>query len=400
MNVAAHAPALLSLANCGLEGRPLPTRLPQVTPADWPHLAALATAHALGPLLYAGCRATGTRAPSEIADLLRREARASDLRAESLLRQLDAVVEAFSAAGIRTIVLKGASLARRCYPSPGLRTFTDLDILVPPGERERASKILTDLGHREVEAVPGHDRDYLAAIHYHWQFRAERGATIELHWDLTPPASPVRFDLHCLWDRARPFLYPGGQAWSLSPEDEILYLAAHISKHQFRLQLRHYFDLTAIANAGPVDWAVLAATAAASRAWDDLIVVLGVAREFALFACPGIIGEHMARTARRLDFSRLALYAAAWPFCERRHGLIDLLAAGSFRAAVRAGVAALRGTRGGSVAAAARTPAPAARRSWASRLHRAAESMRRPEARSGICAAVSIQRHFNNRQVP
>lgn len=96
------------------------------------------------------------------------------------------LVEALKRAGIRTIVLKGPSVARWLYPEGG-RTYEDTDLLLDPSSVPEAERVLKELGFEalgggdlpEPEAVP-HDRPEHSRD---WR-RARDGAIAELHFTL------------------------------------------------------------------------------------------------------------------------------------------------------------------------------------------------------------------------
>ena len=58
------------------------------------------------------------------------------------------------------IPLKGPALAEALYPDPGLRPFTDLDLLVRREDAARAVALLGEVGRSGVGAMPApQDRD-------------------------------------------------------------------------------------------------------------------------------------------------------------------------------------------------------------------------------------------------
>jgi hypothetical protein len=59
--------------------------------------------------------------------------------------------QALRAAGVRTVLLKGAAFARLLYPDPGLRGYTDVDLLVDPDVVGRAERVLADRGFRRFD---------------------------------------------------------------------------------------------------------------------------------------------------------------------------------------------------------------------------------------------------------
>ena len=56
------------------------------------------------------------------------------------------VMKAMRAAGLDAMVVKGPTFARRIYPQPWLRTFTDIDVLIVPEHRVKASEVMRSLG--------------------------------------------------------------------------------------------------------------------------------------------------------------------------------------------------------------------------------------------------------------
>ena len=73
----------------------------------------------------------------------RRHAWASNLR---LLDAARPALESLAAAGIRTMLLKGAVLANPPYGEPGLRPIGDVDVLVEPVHARAATRILEESG--------------------------------------------------------------------------------------------------------------------------------------------------------------------------------------------------------------------------------------------------------------
>ncbi len=73
----------------------------------------------------------------------RRTAWASNLR---LLDAARPALESLAAAGIRTMLLKGAVLANPPYNEPGLRPIGDVDVLVEPVHARAATRILEESG--------------------------------------------------------------------------------------------------------------------------------------------------------------------------------------------------------------------------------------------------------------
>ena len=133
----------------------------------------------------------------------RRDAWASNL---GLLDAARPALESLAAAGIRTMLLKGAVLASPPYFEPGLRPIGDVDVLVEPVHARAAMRILEESGwvawrrHSERDLLLAHGLDLRkpphGALDVHWYLLAEccwEGADRGL-WQRAQPMTSVTFD--------------------------------------------------------------------------------------------------------------------------------------------------------------------------------------------------------------
>lgn len=198
-----------------------------------------------------------------------------------LIRALIALNEA----GVPVIVLKGAALADTIYPSLADRPMSDADILVQPGQRDRARAALERAGYRFLPEPPHRFGPFDTEFTGEMQFRRTEHNVIELHWEITPSEWLRRLmalDAAELWRDAQPFVIGAASARQLSPCDTLLHLCLHLSAHayvhpngwrdiphllahahpfrwddfvararQFRLTAACYFVLEAVASAPP-----------------------------------------------------------------------------------------------------------------------------------------------------
>ena len=84
------------------------------------------------------------------------------------------------AAGVRPILLKGASFAGWLYED-GTRVYVDVDLFVRHDSAPAGEALLRELGYRELWAPEDMPAD--RPIASHWR-RADGGAPIDLHWAL------------------------------------------------------------------------------------------------------------------------------------------------------------------------------------------------------------------------
>ena len=95
-------------------------------------------------------------------------------------RKLLRLADAFDDAGIEYAVLKGPALAHTVYREPCLRAFADLDLLVRSQDYNRASALLTRIGHARSrpEPRPGWEARFgKASVHVD----PDDGIEIDLH---------------------------------------------------------------------------------------------------------------------------------------------------------------------------------------------------------------------------
>jgi hypothetical protein len=125
--------------------------------------------------------------PSATAIALRERDRAARLQAIVQAQKTVQLVRAFTIAGIPVIPLKGVVLSQRLYSDFALRHSKDIDLLVHPGDFDRAEALLQDRGFRRLPILPGHSptprqERYLRALNYHYEYVDAEGTQLELHW--------------------------------------------------------------------------------------------------------------------------------------------------------------------------------------------------------------------------
>ncbi|TAJ99873.1 MAG: hypothetical protein EPO36_10545 [Chloroflexota bacterium] len=113
-------------------------------------LRRLIVVHGLAPALVRdrNASAVGLRLPDDLRAWLAIEDEHNRRRIERLLGELGAALQAFAAAGVAIMPLKGAILATRPGADPFRRPMADLDFLARPGDLEAARATLVALGYR------------------------------------------------------------------------------------------------------------------------------------------------------------------------------------------------------------------------------------------------------------
>jgi hypothetical protein len=270
-------------------GEPLVERLASLTAAEWEVLVARALRHEVAPLV--GARLAdepGLAVPPAAARAMEEAYAATSSSNARMYRGLAEVARELGGAGIPTVVLKGAYLARGVYGDPAFRCMEDVDLLVPRPDIERAHRVLLELGYRP-ENHP-HLEPVYACNHHLVPMQKEGELEVELHWSIDavghprgggPPASPFTLRMDDLWARVRPAGFRDAELLAFSPEDLLLHLCLHASFHHgFNITIQKLCDIAWAARAEPrVDWERVEATARAWNAAKLVAVTLRLTRE-------------------------------------------------------------------------------------------------------------------------
>ena len=194
---------------------------------DWAHLVELARTNGVTPLLYRSLAATCADAvPEAVLGLLKQHYRANALRGLVMTAELLTLLKLFEEHGIQAIPFKGPVLAATAYGDVALREFSDLDVLIPKRDRQRARELLVAQGYETLEQAMGVQEG--SPCEKHWYFaRSDRRVAVELHWRFTSPYFHFPIASDVLRDRLDQVSLLGSTVPSLCPEDMLLVLCAH-----------------------------------------------------------------------------------------------------------------------------------------------------------------------------
>jgi len=133
-------------------------------------------------------------------------------------------------AGVPAIPMRGPFFGSTLYGDVGIRSFTDLDILVPRGAAESAWRVVTRLGYRLSNPVL--TRGMYLRHHLAWPLRNERGVSLDLHWALDHPYTcyAVRYDE--IFAASRVIRHPDGPWREPDPGHLVLVNCLHLAKER------------------------------------------------------------------------------------------------------------------------------------------------------------------------
>lgn len=181
-------------------------------------------ARRLLPLAHANLRAAGCEDP--LMGRIRGIRRFDWAHNQMLLLGAAHALSALKAAGIDTIVLKGAAMIAGWYRDAGLRPLGDVDILVPTAQARAAVETMALAGWRPE----GTTARALCEVHLRhlnaWGFGRAGGQAVDLHWHMLSQANQTDADA-AFWSRAAPAQIAGQDTRVLCAEDQLFHACAH-----------------------------------------------------------------------------------------------------------------------------------------------------------------------------
>ena len=238
-----------------------------------------------------------------------------ELKARAILESAQATLRALEEASIPTMALKGLALGVSVYPSPGLRTVSDLDILVPGKDLVRAIAALKRRGFRSGPAEPRTAAD-LRANHAHVLVPEKRHEPIlDLHWHVLASARADDDDPF-FWTAARPLRVGAVTTLGLCPEDQLLHALVHGVRWTRMPHVRWVADAALIIRARGKDFDV-ERFLEGTRRFDAVVPVQEGLRHLADLVGEGRELLERAASLKRSRFSSRAFKARATAYEDR-----------------------------------------------------------------------------------
>jgi Uncharacterised nucleotidyltransferase len=211
------------------------------TDLDWTRVVELALTHRMLPALLAALEAGDpSLVPAELLTALRQSCDLLRRHSARQLTELLDLLDAFSGRSVTAVPFKGPALGQVLFNDPYLRPSSDLDILVLPTDVQRVCEVLEARGYVDADRRPG-GRPMTSAQHGMYRsvqceyryIRHADGFVVEPHWAFSQRALAVDVDYAGVIARARPIRLGNRTVPSLAPEDLLLALCIHGSKHQW-----------------------------------------------------------------------------------------------------------------------------------------------------------------------
>lgn len=201
-------------------------------PEDFDFEEALKTAnkHQISVMLFYGAVNCGLSQESASMQKLFEAICGNIALSERQLYSIDIIFKAFDENKIDYLPLKG-TLLKRMYPRPEMRTMSDADILIRQEDYEKIRGIMKNIGFREGEET-NHELKWHSPSLY-----------VELHKRLIPSYNK---DYYAYFgDGWRLAKICDGTRYSMTDEDQMIYLVTHFAKHYRNggIGIKHMTDL-------------------------------------------------------------------------------------------------------------------------------------------------------------
>lgn len=184
--------------------------------------------------------------------------------------RLRAILDLFYREGITVIPLKGGILQSQLYRDCGLRSMTDIDILVPTKDLLSAARLLVQNGMKYhpsdgVESLTELENIPIQRWPGEFTFSDGQGFAVDLHHNFVTyhwffPAYP--FEMETVWKRSISLSDEeqsqsryGNRLWKriLSPYDMLAHLSLHLALHGLKAK-QTYLDIDLWIRNLPEDW--------------------------------------------------------------------------------------------------------------------------------------------------
>jgi hypothetical protein len=233
---------------------------PAVRAEEWPALLRAGERHGVLPLLYAALYKLGAleELPPKEREFLLGAYWQSTVGNCLKLEELGGLVKLCGDEGIPVVVLKGCALAPWLYPAEGLRSFSDVDILVRLSDRERVESLLIKNAWGCATRLDLRN-PYLGQKSF--QKLLPLPMHLEMHWHILDlPYYNQRIPMAWFWERTQGLVIEGRPVLVFAPTAQLLHLCAHLSIHHREPRLIWSYDLALLLTrqGEHIDWPELA----------------------------------------------------------------------------------------------------------------------------------------------
>ncbi|WHX41408.1 nucleotidyltransferase family protein [Mesobacillus sp. AQ2] len=233
---------LLFILDSKIDDKNLSNEKERFRDINWDHFLQLTLHHRVYPILYTKLKGINcSLIPAKVLGKLQHYYQKNIFQMLMLTGESESISSTFIAEKIRTIFLKGSTLGEYLYGDLSLRTSSDIDILIPIEDLERAEMTLLKLGYVKDDYILTVLNDWKWRHHHITFIHPQKKIKVEIHWRLNPgPSWNPSFE--DLWERKNKSTITDIPLYMLGKEDLFVFLVSHGARHGWS-RLRWLVDI-------------------------------------------------------------------------------------------------------------------------------------------------------------
>jgi len=263
----------------------------------------LAAHHGVRPNLVRALSALSSQSVSPaLRDALETFAHRHLLRALSVASELAEVAAAFAASEITFAAFKGPLLALQLYGDLALREYSDIDLIVPEAEVERAEEVLARRFYRNTQGDRAFRETFLRHQRQYAFAREGAAASIDLHWDFCAELLPFPVRPAEIWPVLAQVMIGGTAVPTIGGEELALLLAGHGTKEAW-YSVGWICDFAMVVERMPdLDWSHVHARARRNGSGLSILLAFALAERLLEVPVPAALASALGRdrNVRRL----------------------------------------------------------------------------------------------------
>ncbi|WP_226645698.1 nucleotidyltransferase family protein [Mesobacillus subterraneus] len=243
---------LLFFLNSKYEENKLLNDKQRLADIDWEHFIQLTLHHRVYPVIYNKMNAIKNNVvPPKVIARLKQYYQKNVFQMLMLTGETESISRLFMDQDIRTLFLKGPVLGEHLYGDISLRTSSDIDVLIPISDLQRAEVILLKHGYIKDDYILTVLNDWKWRHHHITFIHPQKKIKVEVHWRLNPgPSWNQPFE--DLWTRKKQSRLTDFPVYMLGNEDLYVFLTSHGARHGWS-RLRWLVDIDKLVKRD-LDW--------------------------------------------------------------------------------------------------------------------------------------------------
>ena len=272
---------LLFLALCD----PFREEIPgDISEDSWTHISELSKLHGVTPFLFYRVRFLGIPVPDKIMKEWLGIYLYQIAEEKKARRQIKELKEILDPKGIPFILLKGASAMLRLYPQPGLRTFVDLDILIPADVTPRFKQAMMTAGYKPLSARNSPEDEELQKFDSHLDPICKDGSLmIESHLSILGVGGDHLDALSEIWEEKEETNSDGIRVSHLNKEQFIVHTLLHAARHlsdEGFVEIKWFIDLLYGIRTWEINWSEVRDIAQRWGVEKDILPVMATLNQY------------------------------------------------------------------------------------------------------------------------